>query len=77
MDRSQHPRKSPELLAALCHELRLVAMREEELAADEAARTPYWSPCPASLVEHRAAARALRRHLIHLESEARAWPLAS
>jgi len=33
---------------------------EENLAAAEAAQVPYWSPCPATVAGHRAAARALR-----------------
>ena len=39
--------------------LRLAAF-EENLAATEAAQVPYWSPCPATVAGHRAAARALR-----------------
>lgn len=49
-DVSRHMRA---LLFALAH-------REDERAAAEAAATPYWSPCPASVVGHRAAADALR-----------------
>lgn len=37
-----------------------LARRQEELAASVAAATPYWAPCPASAVGHRAAAAALR-----------------
>jgi len=77
MNRSQQPCKSAELVAALCHELLLVAILEEELAADEAARTPYWSPCLSSVVAHRIAARALRGEIARLESGARDWSMAS
>lgn len=68
--------KSPELLAALCHELVCLAVREEELAAAEAARTPYWSPTPPSVIGHRSAASALRDDLARLEAEARALSTA-
>ena len=37
-----------------------LARRQESLACDEAAATPYWSPTPTSVLAHRAAARALR-----------------
>jgi len=40
--------------------LLLLAKREEDEAAAEASRVPYWVPCPASVQGHRAAARALR-----------------
>jgi hypothetical protein len=46
--------------ATLRQELLRLAAFEEDLAAAEAANAPYWSPCPASVVGHRAAARALR-----------------
>jgi hypothetical protein len=39
-----------------------LARREDDLAAAEALGTPYWRPCPESVVGHRAAAKALRRH---------------
>jgi hypothetical protein len=45
---------------ALRRELLRLATLEEDLAASEAAQVPYWSPCPASVAGHRAAARALR-----------------
>lgn len=69
--------KSSELLAALCRELVRLATHEEQLAAAEAARTPYWSPTPPSVLGHRSAARALREDLARLEAEARALSLAS
>lgn len=37
-----------------------LARREDEMAAREAATTPYWAPCPDSVVGRRAAASALR-----------------
>ena len=37
-----------------------LAKQQEELAADEAAAVPYWTPCPPSVSGHRAAAEALR-----------------
>lgn len=37
-----------------------LARREDDLAAEEAAASPYWSPCPATVAGHRAAAAALR-----------------
>jgi hypothetical protein len=49
-----------ELLAALRFELLRLAKEQDDLAADEAARVPYWAPCPASVDGHRAAAAALR-----------------
>lgn len=45
-------------LRALLFEL---ARREDELACDEAAVTPYWEPTPASVLGHRRAAAVLRR----------------
>jgi hypothetical protein len=46
--------------AALRRELLRLARAEEDLAAAEAARVPYWSACPATVQGHRAAAAALR-----------------
>jgi proteasome lid subunit RPN8/RPN11 len=68
--------KSPELVAALCHELVLLAKSEEDIAASEASRVPYWSVCPPSVEGHRAAARAIRVNLERLEAEARQWDRA-
>jgi hypothetical protein len=68
---------STELIEALCRELWALAKREEDLAAHEAAKTPYWSPCPASVEGHRAAARAIRAELARLESGARCLLVAS
>lgn len=36
------------------------ARRQDELAADQAAATPYWKPQPTSVHAHRAAANVLR-----------------
>jgi hypothetical protein len=50
--------------APVVHQLRQIllglAHREDELAATEASSVPYWSPAPASIQGHRAAAQALR-----------------
>jgi hypothetical protein len=77
MNGNQHQHKTAEFARALCHELLLLAIHEEELAANEASRTPYWSPCPSSVVAHRIAARALREDMARLESDARDWSIAS
>jgi len=37
-----------------------LARREEDLAARQAAGTPYWAPCPSSVSGHRFAASVLR-----------------
>jgi hypothetical protein len=37
-----------------------LARNQENLAADGAASTPYWSPCPSTVLGHRTAAAALR-----------------
>jgi hypothetical protein len=37
-----------------------LARREDDLAAREAASTPYWGPCPDSVVGRRSAAAVLR-----------------
>ena len=50
--------------------LRLVllelARRQDDMADDEAAATPYWTPCPSSVLGHRNAAAALRAEADHL-----------
>ncbi|RNM12201.1 hypothetical protein [Nocardioides pocheonensis] len=43
-----------------------LARREEELADNEAARTPYWATCPPSVIGHRTAAAALRAEADYL-----------
>lgn len=37
-----------------------LAKQQDELAAQRAAAVPYWTPCPPSVLGHRAAAEALR-----------------
>lgn len=37
-----------------------LARQQERMAEDEVAATPYWAPCSASVLGHRAAAAALR-----------------
>ncbi len=59
MNRSTIP-LTAEIAAALRRELLTLAKAEDELAATEAARTPYWRPLPMSVEAHRAAAAALR-----------------
>lgn len=51
---------TPELVAEIRRLLLELAKAEDDLAATEAARVPYWEPAPASVSGHRAAARALR-----------------
>lgn len=43
-----------------------LARHQDDLAAWEAAVAPYWSPCPTSVVSHRAAAAVLRAQADHL-----------
>ncbi len=49
-----------EIVNAVRYELLQLALQQDELAASEAARVPYWAPSPASVEGHRAAALALR-----------------
>ena len=51
---------TPDLTRALGRELRRLARQHETEAATEAARAPYWAPCPDSVVGHRAVAALLR-----------------
>lgn len=37
-----------------------LARRQDDLAADELAAVPYWSPCPSSVLGRRSAAQLLR-----------------
>lgn len=48
-----------------------LARREMELAANEAAATPYWSVVPSSVVGHRAVAALLRTEADRLLAENR------
>jgi len=43
-----------------------LARRQDDLAADEAAATPYWAPCPSSVLGRRSAAAVLRAEADHL-----------
>ena len=76
MNQSENDTRSTDLIAALCHELLRLARLEEDRAACEAARTPYWMPLPERVLGHRAAASALRADLAHFEAVLRATPLA-
>lgn len=51
---------APDLMAAVRRELLRLADQEDHFASTEAAKVPYWSPCPASVAGRREAARALR-----------------
>jgi hypothetical protein len=62
-----------DLVTVLCQQLYALARREEETAAHEAARTPYWAACPPSVEAHRTAARLLRADADRLEFESRPW----
>jgi hypothetical protein len=64
----RHEALPREVLSILRGELLRLAKREDDLAADEAAAVPYWSPYPASVDGHRAAAAALRREADQLAS---------
>lgn len=48
------------MLAQLCRQLHSLAKAEEDAAAEEAARVPYYASCPSSVQAHREAARSLR-----------------
>ena len=43
-----------------------LARHQDNMAADQAASTPYWAPCPPSVLGHRSAAAALRAEADHL-----------
>jgi len=59
-DRSLPRTLDSHVAAALRQELLRLAALEDDLAATEAAKVPYWLPCPPTVAGHRAAARALR-----------------
>jgi hypothetical protein len=61
-----------EILAEVCRELLALANREDDTAATEASDVPYWSPIPASVNGHRAAAQTLRRAAHNLDTKLRA-----
>jgi len=54
----------------MASKLRLIlldlARRQDNMAADQAASTPYWAPSPPSVLGHRSAAAALRAEADHL-----------
>jgi hypothetical protein len=58
---------SAELLRTLRVELLLLAAREDDRAATEASRVPYWTACPPSVSGHRAAATILRESAASLD----------
>lgn len=62
----------PDVLEAACRLLMELARDEEETAAGEAAKVPYWGAWPMSITEHRGAARALRGGIDRLQRFARA-----
>ena len=61
---------SAELLRALRVELLRLADREDDRAANEASRVPYWTACPPSVSGHRAAASILRENAASLDAVA-------
>ena len=77
MIRNSERTKSVDLITALCRELVALAKHEDDVAAAEASRIPYWDPCPPSVDGHRAAARVLRAEVERLEAETRLWAAAS
>jgi hypothetical protein len=77
MKHDSENRRSPDLVAALCHELNALAKHQEDAAADVASQTLYWASCPPSVEAHRTAARTLRADAERLENESRHWSLAS
>lgn len=56
---STHP-SSTAMTGRLRSLLLELARRQDNLAADELAAVPYWSPSPSSILGHRTAADALR-----------------
>lgn len=50
----------PDISTSLRRSLLRLAAEEDAQAAEEAARIPYWEPCPVSVLGHRCAASALR-----------------
>jgi len=52
--------EDPVLTMALRRELLRLARVEDDLAAAEAAATPYWSPAPIAVLGRRTAAAVLR-----------------
>lgn len=54
------PIDDPTVVTILRTRLLAMARRQEELAAEVAAATPYWKPQPTTVHAHRTAAAALR-----------------
>ena len=69
-DNASHEVPTAAILAALRAELLRLAALEESRATAEAAKVPYWAPCPASVSGHRAAAQALRDDAQRLQATA-------
>lgn len=67
MNKSEIPTRRTDLIAAVCRELLRLAHVEDDRAAAEAARTPYWMPTPEGVLGHRAAASALRADVERFE----------
>ena len=57
--------EDPVLTLALRRELLRLARVEDDLAAAEAAATPYWTPAPITVLGHRTAAALLRADADH------------
>ena len=62
----------PEIFSAVCTELLALAAAEEDEALRVAQNTPYWAQHPRSVMEHRAAAMALRSEVERLQAAAQA-----
>ncbi|RJS46166.1 hypothetical protein [Nocardioides cavernaquae] len=71
------PLRCPDMLVELSRELDALARSEEDEAAFEAARVPYWLPVPPSVAAHRRAAQKMHDVARRLEAEARSWQLAT
>lgn len=66
MNERENP-ASTDVIAAVCRELLRLAHLEDDRAAAEAARTPYWLPTPEGVLGHRSAASALRADVARFE----------
>lgn len=69
MDTTHSGGPSSYVIAELCRQLLALARREDEAAADEAARLAYWEPCPPTVHGHREAARSLRETAFRLTAQ--------
>jgi hypothetical protein len=52
--------QTDEMTRKLYRILLQLSKEQDEFAATQAAATPYWAPCPPTVVGHRTAARLLR-----------------